>query len=311
MASDLGSERLLITGASGFIGKHLLRRLLRERVDLVVLGRTFPDGARQAGSRIKFLPCDFSDVSSLYRHRDALATVDYVVHLGGASPHSPQQDDPVTNITANPLATAALIGLLSPQVRCFCYASTIDVYGVATSRAFSEADLPAPASYYGVSKLATEKLIEVFAKQTGVLATILRLSHVYGPGDTSMKAIPTFIHAVLSGEAPILRGDGSDTRDYVYVDDVVEAILLSLEKKTNGTFNIGSGKSTSVLQVAKTISHLLDSQSTPAKGPRIGPPTYISLSIERARTILGFRPEISLEQGLGVTADWFKKRGNG
>jgi UDP-glucose 4-epimerase len=185
------------------------------------------------------------------------------------------------------------------------------VYGVSTPRGFSEADLPAPASYYGVSKLATEKLIEVFAGQTGVPTTILRLSHVYGPGDTSMKAIPTFIRAALRGNAPILRGDGSDTRDYVYVDDVIQAIMLSLEKRTNGTFNIGSGESTSVLQVAMTISRLLDSQSAPGKGTRIGPPTYISLSIERARTILGFRPETSLDQGLGLTMDWFKKQSNG
>jgi UDP-glucose 4-epimerase len=278
----------------------------------VVLGRTFPDDAKQAG-RVKFLQCDFSDVSSLYRHRDALASVDAVVHLGGSVPRSPRQDDPVTNITANPLATAAMVGLLARRLRCFCYASTIDVYGVAASGAFSEADLPAPASYYGVSKLATEQLIEVFARQTGVPATVLRLSHVYGPGDTSMKAIPTFIRAVLRGETPILRGDGSDSRDYIYVDDVVQAILLSLEKTTNGTFNIGSGESSSVLQVAMTVSRLLNSKSMPAKETHIGisPATYISLNIERARTVLGFRPEISLDHGLGITTDWFKKQGNG
>ena len=309
MIHKLGIKRLLITGASGFIGRRLVEHLLSADLELVLLGRSIPESlSLRTPDNVKFLHCDFSDPSSLDRHRSTLEFVDAVAHLGGAVPHSsaPEQDDPVRNIRVNAEATAVLLGHLSPKLKCFCYTSTMDVYGAPVVLPLGENHPTLPTSQYAVTKLAVEGLLRVHATRMGVSVGILRVSHVYGPGDTSSKAIPKFIREVRSGRAPVIYGNGSDTRDYVYVDDVVQAILLSLGKSINGTVNVATGHATSMNDLVTTILRLMNSALTPARKPRDRTPTQIFASIDRARDLLGYRPVVQLEDGLRRTIEWFR-----
>lgn len=303
-------QRILLTGASGFIGRHFLKRLLQLGVEVIAAGRKPPMSSTEAGAaRVKFLQCDFADEATLEPHRAALRQVDRVVHLGSwvlRSSH-PADDDSVLSMRVNAGGTASLLRHLAPSLAAFCYVSTLDVYGPPQSLPVTEDHVARPSSYYGASKLAAEGIMRVFAERSQVPVTVLRLSQVYGPGDNSRKAIPNFIRDALRGDAPIICGDGSDERDYLFVADVVAAIELSLAGRVSGTFNIAGGRSCSIREVAATIVRLTGSTAVPIWKQRATPATRILLDIGRAERQLGYHPQVNLEEGLRRTVDWFRQ----
>lgn len=310
MASDMTGQRILLTGASGFIGHHLLKRLLQLGVEVFAAGRKppMPLGGTDA-SPVKFLQCDFADEATLEPHRETLLQMDRVVHLGSLVLRSsnPADDDCVLSMRVNAEGTASLLRHLAPSLAGFCYVSTLDIYGPPQSLPVTEDHATRPASYYGASKLAAEAIMRVFAERSQVPVTVLRLSQVYGPGDNSRKAIPNFIRNALRGEAPIIYGDGSDERDYVYVADIVAAIELSLSGCVPGTFNIAGGRGCSIREVATAIVRLTGSTAVPIWKPRATPATRIVLDIGRAERQLGYHPQVNLEEGLCHTVDWFRQ----
>ena len=161
-----------------------------------------------------------------------------------------------------------------------------------------------------MSKLAAEYLLRVWAARTGTPLSVLRLSHVYGPGDTSDKAIPNFLRACLRGETPRVSGDGSDTRDWVYVDDVVNAIITSLTRQAVGTWNIAGGTGTSTRQMLNAVRRLADSAAEPIWQPATRRATHVVLDIARAYTDLGWAPRVGLEDGLRRTVTAFRNAGH-
>ena len=155
-----------------------------------------------------------------------------------------------------------------------------------------------PATFYGASKAAAEALLDVWSRRSGVPATALRFTQVYGPGDTSAKAIPNFIDACLRGERPPVRGSGEEVRDYVYVDDAVAAILAALDRRATGPFNVASGSGVSMRDVLAAIQRLTGWAGDPGWVPSEWPASQIVLDIGKARAGLGYNPRVGLEEGL-------------
>jgi UDP-glucose 4-epimerase len=295
---------ILVTGATGFIGGRLVPRLLERGWHVLALGRTAP---RMAG--VTFLPGDFHDAEKMLRdHHAALQRVDAVVHLGGFVLHSsrPEDDDSLSSRCLNIEATTHLLRHLPSTLSCLCYTSTVDVYGPPAALPVTEDHPTLPVSSYGRSKLATEHLLQDYRTHTGLPVAILRLSQVFGPGDTSAKAIPNFIRAALRGEPLPVQGDGSDVRDYVYVDDVVAAILQALEQRANGVFNIACGEGHSIREVVTTILRAGNFPAQPQWQLPRRPPSRFVFDIARARERLGYVPRVTLEEGLRWTVAWFR-----
>ena len=292
--------RVLLTGATGFVGGAVLARLRSLRHDVTTVGRTMPRGIDPG----KHLIADLAEPATVLRHREALEQVEVVAHLGGEVLRAadPAADHLLRSVQVNVEGTAHLLAALPRSLAGFCYASTLDVYGSPTSCPVREDHLPRPGTYYAASKLAAESLLGVWSARAGVPLAVLRLSHVYGPGDTSAKAIPSFLRACMRGQRPVVLGDGSDVRDYVYVDDVADAVARAVERRAAGIFNVASGAGTSIRELLSIVQAVTGAEAEPEWRPASRPPSTIVLDITRARTVLEWEPRIALAEGLRRTA---------
>jgi nucleoside-diphosphate-sugar epimerase len=291
--------RVLLTGASGFVGGVVRQRLLALGHEVVTLGRSAPRDARPG----THLPADLGEPATVLRHRVPLRQVELVAHLGGEvlQAADPARDDPVRAFSVNVLGTAHLLAMLPSSVAAFCFTSTLDVYGPPRTCPITEDHPPRPLTYYAASKLAAESLLAAWSARSGIPLAVLRLSHVYGPGDTSGKAVPSFLRACLRGSRPVVRGDGSDVRDYVYVEDVAEAVARALQRRPAGTFNIASGAGTSIRELLAAVSGAAGTAAEAEWLPASRPAVAIVLDVARARAALGWEPKVGLAEGLRRT----------
>jgi nucleoside-diphosphate-sugar epimerase len=334
--------RILLTGATGFVGGAVLARLRRQGHEVVSLGRSAPAGL--PGEHLH-LAADLGDPPSILRHREALRGMELVAHLGGAvlragggpaaGALAAGDAEQAQAMRVNAEGTAHLLSVLPAGLAGFCYTSTLDIYGPGeplAARGFApdtsgappplsplpplpplawaplaEAvpalaeDHPArPATPYAASKLAAETLLGAWSARAGVPLAVLRLSHVYGPGDTSAKAIPAFLAACRRGERPVMRG-GADVRDYLYVDDAAAAVTRALELRAAGTFNIAAGRGTSIRDLLAAVQAAAGSGAAADWQPAVRPPTALVLDVARARAVLGWQPQVGLAEGLRRT----------
>jgi UDP-glucose 4-epimerase len=284
--------RILLTGATGFIGRHVLAHLLGNDLEVVPVGRRIPPSPAPAG----FLRCDLSSPEGV----DVLRGVepDVVVHLAAHMPGPTSTEDPVqANLTANVLATANLVRAC-PGTRYLIYISTVDVYGTPESLPIDERHPTNPTTYYGATKLAAEKLLAVHCGQTGADLLILRLTQTYGPGESPIKILPQTIARVAAGQPPILFGDGSDRRDYMHVSDVAEAIARSLQVKPVGVLNLASGESRPVADVVEAVLRVAALDTRPTVLPRAKPCVHFAFDVSRLRQALGTWPLKDFETGV-------------
>jgi UDP-glucose 4-epimerase len=292
--------RVLLSGASGFVGGAVLARLTARGHDVLTLGRTIPRGVDPA----RHLAADLAAPETVGRHREALGQIEAVAHLGGEVLRAadPAADEPLRSVRVNVAGTAHLLAALPRSLAGFCYASTADVYGAPATLPIREDHPARPATYYAASKLAAEGLLGVWSARAGVPLAVLRLAHVYGPGDTSAKAIPSFLRACQEGRRPVVRGDGSDVRDHVYVDDVADAVVRAVEQHAANVFNVASGSGTSIRELLAAVRTATGCAVEPEWQPAARPATAIVLDVARARTDLGWAPRIGLAEGLRRTA---------
>jgi nucleoside-diphosphate-sugar epimerase len=310
LAGELTARSVLLTGATGFLGRLLLRRLLEGGARVCALGRNEPDrGALPPGAALTFFRCDLADAAAIAALAPRWQGVQAVLHSGGfvlRSSH-PENDDPIEAMRVNAVGTAQLLKSLPETVSSLCYVSTIDVYGVPREIPLSEDAATRPTTCYAASKLAGEALTAAWAARRAIPASVLRLSQVYGPADNSRKAVPNFIRAVLRGQTPCLNGDGSDIRDYVYADDAAEGILQALARRASGVFNISGGDPRPIRDTLEIILRLAGSGAIPATRPGSSPPVNLAPDISRARRELGYAPRVALEEGLRRTIAWFRE----
>jgi UDP-glucose 4-epimerase len=297
-----GSQRAVVTGGAGFIGSHVCDRFLEQGYEVVVID-DLSTGSREnvpSGARLEVL--DIVDGEALAGCvREFRPNI--VAHLAAqasvtASVKRPERDlDVNVRGTFNVLQAAVAVG--APTV----FASTGGaLYGSEASIPTSEAAAPEPLSPYGASKLAGEAYVGTWGRLHGIPNVVLRLGNVYGPRQTphgEAGVVAIFSDHLQRGNAPTVYGDGLQTRDYIHVTDVSRAFLLAGESGQAGTFNVGSGRETNVLQLLDALQSLAGTQLEPRFEPlRLGELVRSCLDSSRLRAQLGWAPTVELDEGL-------------
>lgn len=254
MFTDLKTKTLLVTGASGFIGSRLVHRLAAiSDCHVLALSRN----KQTSIANVRWLQSDLQSITKNFWQQHNIKKIDIVFHLGAYTPKSVNDANNIESIYRdNLLGTQHLYASLPNQPERIIFASTLDVYAPANDVTISEQSQLGPTGLYGSSKLFCEQLTQVYAQQYDSAHAILRYGHIYGPGEMLYrKFIPITIQKLLSGEAPVIFGDGSTLRDFLYVDDAVEASLraaVHADKKL-GPINIVSGIPVSLREVIEIL----------------------------------------------------------
>jgi len=306
----------LVTGGAGFIGSHLVEALV-ERGERVRVLDDFSTGRREnlaaVADRIKVLAGDVADPETV---EQAVAGCDYVLHLAAIPLVQASLDDPWrthrVNVdgTLNVLEVARRVG-----VRRIVFASTTALYGDHTALPLREELPPRPLSPYAASKVAGEAYCSAFRASYGLPTVALRLFNVYGPRQDPTNpysgVISIFAARMTQAQRPVIYGDGKQTRDFVYVADVVRAMLLACEQgeAIGGVFNVAGGRQTSIFQLTTELNQVLGTSLTPTFAPaRTGEVRFSQGDARRAREVLGWEPGISLREGLSrlVRAEYIR-----
>ena len=312
------ATRCLVTGGAGFIGSHVAERLVAlghavRVVDNLCTG----DEANLAGVNedIEFLRGDLCDADVCRR---TVAEIDLVFHLA-ALPSVPRSlKNPWASHAANVNATLRLLeACRAAKVRRIVYSSSSSVYGDTATLPKTESAEPLPRSPYAASKLAGEQYVLAFARAGLIEGVALRYFNVFGPRQSPHSAyaavIPAFLLAALEERQATLFGDGTQTRDFTYVDNVVDANVLAAtapEDRVNGSVaNVGAGARTSLLELIELVANVTGRELVYRRlTPREGDVHDSLASLERAERLLGYRPIVSLAEGLRRTWDWLTRR---
>jgi nucleoside-diphosphate-sugar epimerase len=310
--------RYLVTGGAGFIGSHLVERLVRDGAEVVVLddlstGRR--EHLRAVRDRIRFIR---GNASSLEVCRRAMQGVDFVLHEAAVVSVPRCTQDPVGAHQVNVTGTLnVLVAAREARVRRVVYAGSTAAYGDAADVPTDEALLPRPLSVYAASKLAGEAYCQAFYRTHGLETVVLRYFNIFGPRQNLESqygaVIPLFVTAALRGEPPVIFGDGAQTRDFTFVTNVVDANLLACHAPEDGVvgevFNIGCGEGTSIAALWQRIRALVGADVAPAhEPPRVGDVRHSVASITHACERLCYAPAVTLEEGLVRTIAYFRDR---
>jgi len=308
--TERDSERtVLVTGGCGFIGANLVRSLLADDgwsvrvVDDLRTGRTEHLEGLEADVRVG----DAGDPDVL---EPALDGADAVVHLASQTGVQPSVENPEADFEGNTRTTFRVLDACRragvPRV---VFASSGAAVGEVTPPIHEEV-VPRPVSPYGASKLAGEAYCRAFAASFGMDTVALRFSNVYGPFSLHKKnAVPNFIKRSLSGEPLVIYGDGAQTRDFVFVEDLCDAIRRALTTPGVGgeVFQVATGVETSVVELAEAVQEVTGATGGVQFEPKRAGEVYkSSVDISKIRRVLGFEPRVSLREGLAATAAWYR-----
>jgi UDP-glucose 4-epimerase len=291
--AQFSGERILVTGGAGFVGRRLVRALRDRGAAVTVVDRSpFPDGD------VTSVVGELADPATL---RAAIGDgVAGIFHLAAATSVLRSVEDPAGVYESNVATTAALLELARTRgIERFLLASTNAVVGDVGAATISEDSPMRPLTPYGATKAACEMLLSGYAGSYGMAACALRLTNVYGPGMSHKDSfVPRLMRAARSGASVQVYGDGTQRRDLVHVDDVVQGFLLAFRLRRTGSLIIGSGRSVTVLELLEHARRVtgqpLPAEHVPAKA---GEMPAVVVDIGRARA-LGYVPAVALEHGL-------------
>lgn len=311
MPEALAHERILVTGANGFIGRHLLRVLTASGCRPVALTRT-PEVLRtEFGETAEVLGIDWDDEAALRRTIEA-ADPTLVFHLAGQRASDGEENAADRNWSGNVgLAERLLRALASREIRRLVTVGTAEENGASTGR-LSEAQRDDPLTSYGRAKAAVTRMLLERHRTDKFPAVVLRPFTVYGPEQPSRMFIAQAIHQAVFGE-PFAMTEGRQKRDLVYVSDVVRGLIAaaSAADVDGAVINLGSGKALPLREVAATIWRLTGSLAPLQIGARPAPPDELHdtwADISRAKELLDWEPQIDLEEGLSKTISWERER---
>ncbi|MFQ5795732.1 MAG: SDR family oxidoreductase [Candidatus Bipolaricaulia bacterium] len=308
------AQTYLVTGGAGFIGSHLVERLI-EVGERVRVFDNLSTGRLENIESLSGVELVEADLMHFDRLREAMAGVDLVFHQA-ALPSVPRSvKDPQASHAANATGTLnLLIAARDAGVRRVVYASSSSVYGETPELPKREAMRPDPRSPYAVSKLAGELYCKIFHSVYGLETISLRYFNVFGPRQDPASpyaaVIPKFIDALLAGRPPTIYGDGDQSRDFTYIDNVVAANLLAAqaERGVSETFNIACGQRTTVNELARSLSEIIGASVAPRhESPRSGDVRHSLADISRAEELLDYRPTVGLREGLERTVAWHQQ----
>jgi UDP-glucose 4-epimerase len=302
------SERILIIGGSGFIGRHLIERLLTYNYKLRVLDIVKP---LWLNHEIEFIEGSFT---SEFLLEDAVTNVDYIYHLASTTLPKSSNDDPLYDITSNLAGTVKLLELaIKYKIKKFIFASSGGtVYGIPDSFPVSETASTNPTCSYGIVKLSIEKYLRLFYHLYGLESCSLRMANPFGEYqrfDRAHGAVTVFCHKAFKNETIEVWGDGNISRDFIYIRDVISAMICVLNCECRGeVINIGSGKAESLNEIIGIVENILEKKlKVNYLPPRAFDVPKNYLDISKAKEILNWQPETSLEEGIKKTLVWLKK----
>lgn len=304
--------KVLVTGGAGFIGSHLVRSYLDEGHEVVVLDDLSTGFAENVPSGVELVEGSITDLDLLQK---VMAGADVAFHEAAARAVSRSVDDPLGTDHANTHGTLnVLVAARDAGVRRIVLASSSSVYGGVAPLPTPETAPLTPKSPYAVTKLAGEHYARVFSELYGLETVSLRYFNVFGPRqrpDSAYAAvIPLFIDALSNGRAATVHGDGEQSRDFTYIDDVVLANRLAAEapaEQVSGrAYNIARGEQTSLLELLEGLATILgvDAKREHVE-PRVGDVRQSRADISAATADLGFEPKVDFAEGLRRTVDWF------
>jgi nucleoside-diphosphate-sugar epimerase len=315
MSSKLKGRKVLVTGGAGFIGSHIVDKLVNLEAKVVVLDNLCAgniDNLKHNLDKIKFIEKDLTDDSAL---EEALEGVELISHQAALRSVPKSVDNPLDYHKVN--VTGSLKLFLKAQekgVRRIVFASSSSVYGERTDFPEKETDLPCPISPYAATKLMVEHYASVFKAQYGLEVISLRYFNVFGPRQSLESqyavVVPKFINCLFKQEAPPIYGEGNQMRDFTYISDVVEANILGLvrENIAGETFNIASGKAQSVNNLLEMLQNITSKNIAPVYlDKRPGDVEKTHADIEKAKKLLGWEPKVDFYEGLKKAVEHFKK----
>jgi UDP-N-acetylglucosamine/UDP-N-acetyl-alpha-D-glucosaminouronate 4-epimerase len=303
--------RTLVTGGAGFIGSHLAARLAVDGHDVRILDN-LASGRRSnvlaIGEAVELVE---GDIQSYERVHNAVAGCDVVFHQA-ALPSVPRSvQDPLTSNATNVTGTLnVLLASRDAGVRRVVFASSSSIYGAEPELPARENAAPLPISPYATAKLACEGYCRSFGEVYGLETVALRYFNVFGPRQDPRSeyaaVIPRFINALLGGDTPTIFGDGEQSRDFTFVDDVVEANVLAMDARgvAGQVFNVAGGRRTTVNGVLEELQAVMDVTAEPQYAPaRPGEVRHSLADVSRARGAFGWEPRVDLREGLLRTVE--------
>jgi UDP-glucose 4-epimerase len=305
----------LVTGGGGFIGSNLVQALV-ERGDPVRVLDNFSTGRRsnlaELEEKIEVIEGDIRDRAVVERAVDG---VDYVLHQAALGSVPRSVNDPITSNEVNVSGTINLLwAAKAAQIKRFVFASSSSVYGDTPRLPKEESMPPNPISPYAVSKLAAERYALSFYAVYGLPTVALRYFNVFGPKQDPASqyaaVIPRFITALMNDQAPVVFGDGEQSRDFTYIDNVVQANLLACVKQevVGQVMNIACGERHSLNSLLKILSEISGKEPQPIyENEQSGDVKHSMASIHKAQQLLSFSPSVSFREGLQRTVAWFQQ----
>jgi len=310
-------SKIIVTGGAGFIGSHIVDRILKQDYEVVVIddlsqGRLENISRHLNNESFRFIKADIRDLA---RVETIVKDADAIFHEAAVVSVTKSLEEPSYTNDVNVTGTLNLLkASLNSNVKKFIYASSCAVYGEAESPNQSEETPTSPMSPYAATKIAAENYCKVFNRLYGQEAIILRCFNVYGPRQSYgpySDVITKFIDRLMRGEQPVIHGDGEQTRDFVNVSDIVEANILALERTgvPSDPINIGTGTATSIKDLA---SLLIDMTGRKHLKPAFdqacaGDIRHSCADISRAKRVLGYEPKVPLREGLVKLLNYYEE----
>lgn len=306
--------RILVTGGAGFIGSHIVDALVDRGHRVTVLDDLSSGQEENLNRRAKFIKGDVTSpkkLGSIFKRVEPEA----IFHLAAQINVRASVENPTIDAECNILGSLRLIEMAAKAgVKKFIFSSTGGaMFGDETHYPAHEDEPATPLSPYGLAKLTIEKYLDFYHRERGLPYIALRYGNVYGPrqnphGEAGVIAI--FTSLMLDGKAPIINGDGAQTRDYVYVGDVVKANIAALESEIEeGVFHIGTGKETDVNEIFRLVNWQFGKVFEATYGPaKSGEVKRSALETRKAEALLNWKPEVDISEGITATVTWFKAR---
>ena len=310
-------KNILVTGGAGFIGSHLAENLVKDGYNVKILDDFSSGNVNNILGLFNYKNFKMirGSITSKEVVEKATTGIDVIFHLAAQVHVDRSIIEPRHTFEVNTLGTLNVLDVsLENDVELLVYASTSEAYGSALHVPMNEEHPLNPASPYAASKAAADRLCFSYYNTYRLPVVVMRSFNTYGPrqkGSGYAAAIPKFIERVLSGVPPVIYGDGSQTRDYMYVKDAVAAyrsVLKSYERVLGKAINFGTGKEISILRLANTIIKLGGAKNVCMHvAPRAGEVKRLCADITLAQKELGFRPKFTIEAGLKEFMEWYKQ----
>ncbi|MGA6827027.1 NAD-dependent epimerase/dehydratase family protein [Nitrospira sp. NS4] len=304
--------KVLVTGGAGFIGSHVVDRLVEEGHEVVVVDNLSTGKRKHVNRAARLYKVDIQSwrLERIFRNERP----NVVIHLAAQVSVRKSVEDPVFDAQVNILGTMNVVhqAVLHGARKVVFSSSGGAIYGEQETYPAPESHPTNPLSPYGISKLCGEHYVSYFQRTSGIQTVCLRYANVYGPrqdpeGEAGVVAI--FIQKVLNNEQPIINGNGRQTRDFVFVDDVVEANLAVMGQQTKGVYNVGTGVETSINELFRMVADLTGASAKEVHGPaKKGEQMRSLVDSTKIRQELGWEVKVDLAEGLKKTVAFFREK---